>query len=249
MHDTEFNGKVAVVTGGIAGIGRHLTLTLAQAGAEVFFCGRHPVPGQAAADQCEGRGHYCEADVTRPEELKTFINEVLRFNGKIDYLVNNVAVDSRVDFETATPEQFEQFIAVNLRAAFLTTQAALPGLRAGTGRAVVNLGTTNYMLGLAPFTLYSSAKAGLLGFTRALARELGPERIRVNMVSPGWIMTEKQLKLYVTEQDKKDLLRDQALPFLLEEAQVTPALLFLLSSAAAAITGQNLVVDGGKLMQ
>lgn len=110
------------------------------------------------------------------------------------------------------------------------------------------LGTTNWMLGLAPFTLYAAAKSGLLGFTRALARELGPERIRVNMVSPGWIMTEKQLRLHVTAQDKQDLLRDQSLPFLLTEAQVTPPVLFLLSAGAEGITGQNLVVDGGKLM-
>jgi NAD(P)-dependent dehydrogenase (short-subunit alcohol dehydrogenase family) len=86
-------------------------------------------------------------------------------------------------------------------------------------------------------------------FTRSLARELGPEGIRANMVSPGWIMTEKQLREHVSEQDKRDLLRDQCLKFLLEAPHVTPTVLFLLSSAACAVTGQNLVVDGGKYMQ
>jgi NAD(P)-dependent dehydrogenase (short-subunit alcohol dehydrogenase family) len=249
FYDTEFNGKVVVVTGGTAGIGRHLVLTLIRQGAEVFFCGRDSTQGKLVESQCEGRGHYCSCDVTRPENITEFIDETLKFNGRIDYLVNNVAMDSRMKFEDATIEQFDQFIATNLRSALLISQAALPGLRRGDGKAIVNLGTTNYMLGLAPFTLYSSAKAGLLGFTRALARELGPENIRVNMLSPGWIMTEKQLKDYVSEQDKIDLLRDQALPFLLTEEQITPPLLFLLSSAANGITGQNLVVDGGKLMQ
>ena len=155
----------------------------------------------------------------------------------------------RAPLHLADAEAFDRFVALDLRAAYLATRAALDGLRAGEGRAVVNMGTTNWMLGLAPFTLYSSAKAGLLGFTRALARELGPEGIRVNMLSPGWIMTEKQLRCYVTEQDKQNLLRDQALPFLLRESDVTPVTMFLLSDAARAVTGQNLIVDAGKVMQ
>ena len=114
--------------------------------------------------------------------------------------------------------------------------------------SIVNIGTTNWMLGLAPFTLYGAAKSGLIGFTRSLARELGRELIRANMVSPGWIMTGRQLTEFVTEQDKADLLRDQALPYLLDESCVTPAVLFLLSASAKGITGQNLIVDGGKLM-
>lgn len=249
FYDTEFKRKVALITGGTSGIGRHLTLTLAKQGAEVFFCGRDSTQGKLVESQCEGHGHYCSCDVTNPENISEFIDEALKLNGCIDYLVNNVAMDSRVKFEEASIEQFDQFIATNLRSALLVSQAALLGLRRGSGKAIVNLGTTNYMLGLAPFTLYSSAKSGLLGFTRALARELGPENIRVNMLSPGWIMTEKQLKNHVSEQDKTDLLRDQALPFLLTEEQITPPLLFLLSSAANGISGQNLVVDGGKLMQ
>ena len=247
--NTEFNGKVAVVTGGTAGLGRHLTRELTWRGTEVFFCGRNIEQGQTVERECRGHGHFHRCDVTQPADITAFIDKAMQYNGKIDYLVNNVAMDSRVSFDEITPEQFDRFIATDLRAAVLTSRAALSGLRAGSGKAIVNLGTTNYMLGLAPFTLYSSAKAGLLGFTRALARELGPEMIRVNMLSPGWIMTEKQLKLYVTEQDKADLRRDQALPFLLTEEQITPPLLFLLSAAAGGITGQNLVVDGGKLMQ
>ena len=248
-NSNEFKGKVAVVTGGTAGIGRHLTITLAKLGAEVFFCGRQAALGNETASQCEGRGHYCPCDVAVPEGAAGFVKSAVGFNGRIDYLVNNVAVDTRLKFEEATLAEFDHFIATNLRSAFAVTQAAMPGLRAGCGRSVVNLGTTNYMLGLAPFTVYNSAKSGLLGFTRSLARELGSDKIRVNMLSPGWIMTEKQLRLYVSEQDKADLLRDQSLPFLLTEEHVTPVLLFLLSNAAAGITGQNLVVDGGKVMQ
>ena len=249
LYSGEFSGKVAVVTGGTAGIGCHLVIALAKLGAEVFFCGRQPERGKETMAQCEGRGHYCKCDMAIPEEAVGFVKTVVGFNNRIDYLVNNVAIDTRIKFEEVSLDQFDQLIAVNLRSAFTVTQAALPGLRSGTGRAVVNLGTTNYMLGLSPFTVYNMSKSGLVGFTRSLARELGPEKIRVNMLSPGWIMTEKQLRLYVTGQDKEDLLRDQSLPFLLTEEHITPVLLFLLSSAAGGMTGQNLVVDGGKFMQ
>ena len=105
------------------------------------------------------------------------------------------------------------------------------------------------MLGLAPCTLYNAAKSALVGFTRSLARERGPIGIRVNCVSPGWIMTDKQLREHVRPQDKIDLLETQCLKFLLTEEHVTPLTLFLLSQSSGGITGQNMIVDGGKVMQ
>ena len=245
---SEFQGKVAVLTGGSSGIGQTLAIHLAQAGCEVFFCGRRPTADETLSG-CGTLGHYIRCDITEPGAAEALIAEAIACNGAIDYVVNGVATDSRVPFEEATPELFDQFVATDLKAAFRVCHAALDGLRAGKGRAILNFGTTNWMLGLAPFTLYSAAKSGLLGFTRALARELGPDGIRVNMLSPGWVMTQKQLDLYVTEQDKKDLLRDQALPFLLQAEDIVGPAMFLLSHAARAITGQNLVVDAGKLMQ
>jgi len=244
----EFTGKTAVVTGGTSGIGRAVVVALSDAECEVWFCGRNGNSAGVEAS-CKGHGHYVRCDVSKSDEAEKFIGEVLANRGKIDYLVNNVAYDGRLSFDQADDEAFERFIGVNLRAAVQITRAVLPGLRSGKGRAIVNMGTTNWMLGLSPFTLYAAAKSGLIGFTRALARELGPEKIRVNMVSPGWVMTEKQLKLYVTEQDKAELLRDQALPFLLTEKDIIPSILFLLSEGAVAMTGQNIIVDGGKFMQ
>lgn len=243
----EFTGRIAVITGGSSGIGRAAAVELANLGATVCSCSR--TGSEAVESSGIGRILNARCDLSDPKALKKWINGILQQFGKIDYLVNNVAFDGRVEFDDADEAGFEKFVAVNLRSAFLTSRAALPGLRAGNGKAVVNIGTTNWMLGLSPFTLYSCAKSGLLGFTRALARELGPEMIRVNMISPGWIMTDKQLAEYVTEQDKADLLRDQALPFLLHEKDVVPVIRFLLSADAGAMTGQNLIVDGGKLMQ
>ena len=243
-----FTDKIAVVTGGSTGIGAALVAELAEAGCTVCFCSRGG-DVKHLCEKYEGKVFSEICDLCDSSAIRSWIGGILKTFGKIDYLVNNVAFDGRLAFEDGDENDFETFISINLRAAYLSANAALPGLRAGTGRSIVNLGTTNWMLGLSPFTLYSCAKSGLIGFTRALARELGPEKIRVNMVSPGWVMTEKQIELYVTEQDKKDLLKDQALPFLLEESHITPAIKFLLSEQSAAITGQNLVVDGGKLMQ
>lgn len=244
----EFFNKIAVVTGGSSGIGSAIVKELAAKGCTVCFCSRNGDVNNLCVGG-NGKIHSAICDLSCPDQIKSWIGNIINTFGKIDYLINNAAFDGRVNFNDADELEFEKFISVNLRSAFLVSKAALPGLRAGQGKAIVNLGTTNWMLGLAPFTLYSSAKSGLIGFTRALARELGREQIRVNMVSPGWIMTDKQLTEYVTEQDKADLLRDQALPFLLHEEDVVPAINFLLSQSARAITGQNLIVDGGKLMQ
>ncbi|MBR7119859.1 MAG: SDR family oxidoreductase [Lentisphaeria bacterium] len=241
MYD--FHGKTAVVTGGSCGIGKAVAADLAKCGAKVWYCSRNS--GKTIDNS---NAVYRKCDISNSAEIKEWFAEIAAADGKIDFLVNNVGCDKRVTFDEADEEEFDKFILLNLKSAFSVSRAALELIRKGEGKSIVNIGTTNWMLGLAPFTLYGAAKSGLIGFTRSLARELGREMIRANMVSPGWIMTERQLADFVTEQDKADLLRDQALPFLLDESSVVPAVLFLLSEQAKGITGQNIIVDGGKLM-
>ena len=274
----EFAGRVAVVTGGSEGLGYDICRALCEAGCEVFFCARNAErgkaaeatlnagpPGPAANDaapgghsggedtapggQARGRARFVQADLADPAQVYAFAAAVRQGAGRVDYLVNNVAVDDRIEVDRLEAETCDRMWEVNLRSYLLMTRACLDLLRAGEGRSIVNLCTTNYLLGLTPFTLYNATKSGIIGFTRSLARELGPEGIRANTVSPGWVMTDKQLREHVTEQNKSDLLQAQALKFLLEPRHVTPAVLFLLSSAAGAITGQNLVVDAGRFMQ
>jgi NAD(P)-dependent dehydrogenase (short-subunit alcohol dehydrogenase family) len=244
-----FSGRTAVVTGGTDGLGEHLVRTLAAMGARVFFCGRRRDAGDVLAARLGPGAVFIQCDLADMEQLRQFAARVAGQTGQLDYLVNNAAIDPRITFTDATPDDFDRLIAINLRPFYFLTQALLPLLRRGEGKAIVNIGTTNYMLGLSPFTLYNASKAGILGFTRSLARELGGEGIRVNMLSPGWIMTDKQLREHVSEADQRELLDEQSLKFLLKSEHVTPATLFLLSPAAAAITGQNLVVDGGKVMR
>jgi NAD(P)-dependent dehydrogenase (short-subunit alcohol dehydrogenase family) len=246
---TDFAGKVAVVTGGSDGLGRDLVAALVALGTEVFFCGRTQAKGAAVARALGPRAHFIRTDLRRPAAARAFVQKAAAFNGRIDFLVNNAAIDPRIGFERATVEDFDQLIAINLRPFFVVAQAALPALRRGTGRAIVNVATTNFLLGLAPFTLYNASKSGIIGFTRSLARELGPRGIRVNTVSPGWIMTEKQRREHASPRDRAELVKAQALKFLLTAEHVTPLTLFLLSRSAAGITGQNVVVDGGKFMQ
>lgn len=244
----EFDGKVALVTGGTDGLGRHLAAAMAELGADVFFCGRDEARGAAAAQEIGPRAHYVCCDLAEPDATRVLAARAGDLKGRLDYVVNNAAIDPRQEFEEATAADFDRLIAINLRPHFLVSQAALPYLEAGQGKAIVNMCTTNYMLGLAPFTVYNASKSGIIGLTRSLARELGPRGIRVNAVSPGWIMTAKQLRQHASADDQRQLLEDQALKFHLTETHVTPATLFLLSQAAAGITGQNLVVDGGKFM-
>lgn len=244
----EFEGRVAVVTGGSEGLGFDFCRGLLAAGSSVYFCGRSLDNGRRAEERLGERAHFIATDVADAAQIAHFAQEVQRREDHVDFLVNNVATDDRVEVDALTDEVCDAMWRTNLRSALLVTNAFLGLLRSGRGKAIVNIGTTNYMLGLAPFTLYNATKSGLVGFTRSLARELGPEGIRANMVSPGWVMTTKQLDKHVTEADKQDLLRDQSLKFLLEPAHITPAVMFLLSGHAAAVTGQNLAVDAGKFM-
>jgi NAD(P)-dependent dehydrogenase (short-subunit alcohol dehydrogenase family) len=245
----EFRGRVALVTGGTDGLGRHLTLALASLGCLTWFCGRNEEKGRAVEACSEGNARFFRCDLTSADETAAFVTAAASERGSLDYVVNNAAMDPRIPIAESTVEDFDRMVATNLRSYYVVSREALPWLREGAGKAIVNIGTTNFMLGLAPFALYAAAKSGIVGFTRALAREVGPDGVRVNLVSPGWIMTEKQLREYATEEDKAGLVRDQSLKFLLTDEHVTPATLFLLSRAACGITGQNLVVDGGKFMQ
>ena len=249
LFKEEFQGRIAMVTGGSEGIGFDICRVLCEAGCNVYFCARHEERGRTAAESLGSQAHYIRTDLRVPTEITAFALKVEQAADQIDYLVNNAANDDRIAFTDVTVEESDRMWALNLRSYILMSRACLGLLRAGKGKSVVNVGTTNYMMGFEPFTLYNATKSGILGFTRSLARELGHDGIRVNMLSPGWIMTEKQLRLYVTEEDKKQLLADQSLKFLLDASHVSPAVLFLLSSAACAITGQNLIVDGGKYMQ
>jgi NAD(P)-dependent dehydrogenase (short-subunit alcohol dehydrogenase family) len=257
----QFSGRRVLITGGTDGIGLEIALKLSLLGARVYVCGRNSEKGSAAEAAAQaasrntegqaagGRVSFIRADISQPEQIKAMLEKVDTEAGRLDYLVNNAADDTRSTLEAITEEQLHGQMAINLFSVVRVTQAALPLLRKGQGKSIVNLCTTNYMLGHVPFSLYNASKSGIIGFTRSVARELGPEGIRVNVVSPGWIMTRKQLEKYVTETDKQELLATQCLKRLIVAEDVIGPVIFLLSQMSGGVTGQNIVVDGGKVMQ
>lgn len=245
MFGPEMKGKVAVVTGGSTGIGSETVKTLAALGCETHFCGRNVKAGkEIEALFPAGNAHFAKVDVTKPKELERWIRKLT----VIDYMVNNVADDTRVAWEKIDVAAIERAFAVNLRSHFLAIHAALPAIRKGEGKSIVIMGTSNWMRPEANCILYNVTKSGIVGMTHAFAREFGPEMIRVNTFTPGWVATPKQLKLNMHAAEKKMLKREQALPYILYPEHEMGPILFLLSKASRSVTGQNLLGECGKVM-
>jgi NAD(P)-dependent dehydrogenase (short-subunit alcohol dehydrogenase family) len=184
-------------------------------------------------------------DVTDIPALRRCMAQAAEAHGAITVLVNNAANDQRHPVEGYTVEEWDRAQAVNLRPHFFTVQAALPGMRAAGGGAVVNFSSISYMMGNGGYDSYIAAKAGITALTRGLARELGPDRIRVNALMPGWVLTDRQLELWATPEDLAAFLGRQCLKEHLTERDIVEPTLFLASDASRMMTGQALVVDGG----
>ena len=240
--------KVALVTGGATGIGEAIASGLAAQGASVGIMDVAEEEGQAlAAALSSGGARVCfvRADVTDTPSLQARIGEVRDRLGPIDILVNNAANDDRHRIDSVTPEYWDRQIAVNLKHYFFAAQAVIPDMKAERGGSIVNLSSISWVMGAGGMPVYVSAKAGIVGLSRALARDLGVHRIRVNTVLPGWVMTERQQRLWVTPDDETEILKSQALKRFLVPSDVSAMVLFLASNASSACTAQSYIVDGG----
>lgn len=238
----DLRGKVVVITGGANGIGAASVRAFHEQGSQVFFCDVDAIAGQILA--AELNVVFTRVDLTRERQVRHWITAIGKQAGHIDALVNNAASDPRIRLEQMTASQWDKLFNLNLRAYFLTIQSALPFMQCG-GESIVNLSSITFHQGPAGMGAYVGTKAGIIGFTRSLARELGPRRIRVNAVSPGWVMTERQLRQYVTSQTKKLIRRSQCVPDLLQPEELAEVILFLTSHSSRAITGQEVLADRG----
>ncbi len=235
--------KHVVVTGGASGIGEGLVTAFARQGARVSFCDIQDAAAAALIQTLLGSAHvpaYGHCDLTDLTALADYFQGL----GPVDVLVNNAGNDDRHSLEQLTPEYWDDRIAINLRHMLFAVKAVAPGMKARGGGAIINFGSISWHLGLKDLVIYETAKAGIEGMTRALARELGEDNIRVTCVVPGNIRTPRQLKWY-TPEGEKEIVDAQALKGRLVPADVAALVLFLASDDAHLCTGHEYWIDAG----
>ena len=243
----DLRGASVFVTGGGSGIGAALTEGFLHQGARVAFCQRRDgAPFAEAMEEATGaRPLFLPCDVTDVAALRRKMAEAARAHGPVTRLVLNAANDDRHATLDVTEAYWDLNQAVNLRAYFFAAQAAIAGMREAGGGSIVLFSSISYMMGNAGYPSYTAANAGITALARSLAREFGADGIRANALAPGWVLTDKQREMWVTEEGLADHLKRQCLPRPLEPADIVAPCLFLASQASAAMTGQALVVDGG----
>ncbi len=238
-------GKTVFITGGSSGIGACMVEQFHAQGCKVAFIGLHEDAGRPLAERLPG-AWFRPCDVSDVAALEASLSEAAEALGPIGILVNNVANDTRHDARDTDAESWRRGLAVNLDPTFLCARAVYPGMKAMGGGSIINLGSINALLGPAHMPTYVAAKGAINALTKALAREWGPDRIRVNVISPGWVITDRQLELWLTPEAEAEWMKLVALPDRIMPDDVARLALFLAADDSRMITGQNLVIDGGR---
>jgi len=233
-----------LITGGASGIGADMVRAFAAQGCRVGFVDRDAAAGQTLADALDGV-FFVACDVTDVSGLLAAIDTLTGQLGGIDVLVNNVADDDRHAIEQVTPAYFDERVAINLRPHFFAAQAVLAGMRARGGGAIVNMGSVSWRIKGRGYAVYASCKSAMLGFTRVLAGELGLDNIRVNCVVPGWVMTERQVRLWLDDEGERRLDQNQCLRGRIVGRDIAHMVMFLAADTARMITAQEFIVDAG----
>ena len=241
----DLNGRTVLVTGGAGGIGEAIARAFHAQGCRVGVLDLDAARGEALAAELGPRLTFVACDLTDVPALKAAVAAVRAALGPVHVLVNNAAHDERHATLEVTEAYWDQRMAVNLKHQFFAAQTVLPDMIAASGGAIINLGSTSWMIGQGGMAAYTACKSAVLGLTRSLARDFGPHGVRVNAVAPGWIMTERQLALWVTPETEQEIYRNQCLKRRLVPDDVARVVVFLASDAAGAVTNQHYVVDGG----
>jgi NAD(P)-dependent dehydrogenase (short-subunit alcohol dehydrogenase family) len=252
---SSLTGKVALVTGASRGIGRAIALALAKAGAAVYLAAdgtREEL--SAVAAECRSHNAFCRAefglfDLSSADDVTHMVDAAISSLGRIDILVNNAGIRIRHPFGEYAAADFDQLIAVNLRAPFLASQAVVPSMRANGGGRIITIASQNGIVAAANSALYGVSKAGLIYLTKAMAFELAKDNIMVNAVSPGPIETEFTRERMEREPGHRELRASQV-PVRRwgKPEEIAAAVLFLASTEATFIHGSNLVADGGYII-
>jgi NAD(P)-dependent dehydrogenase (short-subunit alcohol dehydrogenase family) len=247
LHLPDLKGKTALITGSSQGIGKATAEVLLENGTQVFGIAR----GTADAKQ-EGL-IFLDYDLTDPAAIAAAFQEIEKRTDRLDFVVNVAGIDPKYSIDHVTLEQWNELIDLNLRAYYFIIKRALPLLRKGEGRSIVNVSSINYRLGVPGRAAYSATKAGILGLTTGLSRELGQEGIRINTITPGWIFTERQIREYFgaknSEKHLEYLAQRQSMKIKITAADIANHIVFYLSGVSRASIGHNCIVDGGWLLE
>ncbi|MBN9072566.1 MAG: SDR family oxidoreductase [Rhizobiales bacterium] len=242
-------GRSVLITGGGSGIGAALTEGFLRQGAKVAFI---DIAEEASEALCAkllaetGRSPlFLKADLRDIEALRAAVTQAAEAHGPVTVLINNAALDDRHRLADVTLDYWENNQAINIRPHLFTIQAVAPGMREAGGGSIVNFTSVSFMLNLPDMPSYTAAKAAVIGLTKGLAGHLGPDNIRVNAVSPGWVITERQRRLWVTEDGLAAFVGRQCIKREMQPEDMVGVCLFLASDCSAMLTAQTLNVDGG----
>jgi len=242
-------GRSVLITGGGSGIGASMVEQFAMQGAKVAFL---DIVEQASKDlvadlaaRCAHAPLFQICDLTNIAALRDAVASIALAHGSPTVLVNNAGSDDRHAFAEVTPEYWDQRIAVNLKHQFFAAQAVAPGMKAAGGGAIVNMSSIAWMIPSANLSVYTTAKAAIVGMTRSLAHDLGEAGIRVNCVLPGAILTERQRRMWMSPEYEREVLSRQCLKRHILPEEVARLVLFLAADDSESMTNQNYIIDGG----
>lgn len=241
--------KSVFVTGGGSGIGASIVECFVDQGARVAFVDIDEAASRALCESIRAQygaaPHFTRCDITEIAALQAIIDKAGRDLGDIGVLVNNAANDMRHDWKDVTPDYWDERMAINLRPMFFAIQSVAPQMKRIGGGSIINFGSISWKRALGGMPAYTTAKAAIHGLTRGMARDLGQDGIRVNTVLPGWVMTERQMKLWLDEAGEKAIDREQCLKGRVQPVDLARIVLFLASDDARMCSAQEFTVDGG----
>jgi NAD(P)-dependent dehydrogenase (short-subunit alcohol dehydrogenase family) len=247
-HYPSLQDRGVLITGGASGIGATLVAEFAAQGARVGFIDLDAKAGEALAAALAGARHapvFVAADLTDVKALDRAIAAIRERIGPITALLNNAANDQRHSIDATTSESWDAGVAVNLKHQFFAAKNVAADMKANGGGSIVNFGSTSWKLKQGGMPVYTTSKAAVQGLTRSLARDFGPFNIRVNTLLPGWVMTEKQIRLWLDDKGKEDIARGQCINQPLLPEHIARMALFLAADDSAMCTAQDFIVDGG----
>ena len=236
------------ITGGSTGIGRTLVEAFADQGARIGFIDIDVASAETLCTQLAGSRHapvFVRADVTDIDALERAIADIRARIGPIAVLLNNAANDRRHSIEETTSASWDAGVAVNLKHQFFAAKSVSADMKANGGGSIVNFGSVSWKLKQGGMPVYTTSKAAVQGLTRSLARDLGPFNIRVNTLVPGWVMTDKQVRLWLDEKGRQEIARGQCINRPLQPEHIAHMALFLAADDSAMCTAQDFIVDGG----